>query len=163
MLPLRYIGYAVVLEEVPDEISLAFNISGCPHRCEGCHSQHLWKYEGILLSKDIESVIDKYKDYISCVCFMGGDQNIEELFQLCLLVKSKYDLKTCIYSGRDISEIDLFRDLVISGYLDYLKIGRYEKDLGGLNKPTTNQKMYQISNCNIEDITHIFWRKENGR
>ena len=66
---------------------------------------------------------------------------MEELFQLCLLVKSKYGLKTCIYSGRDISEIDLFRDLVISGYLDYLKIGRYKKDLGGLNRSTTNQKI----------------------
>ena len=158
MLPLRYQGYAVVLEEVPDEISLAFNISGCPHRCEGCHSQHLWKYEGILLSKDIESVIDRYKDYISCVCFMGGDQNINELEELCRLIKIKYQLKICIYSGEDT--IEKFKSLINNGLLNYLKIGRYNKTLGGLDCKNTNQKIYKIKDKQMQNITYKFQKKE---
>ena len=85
--PLKYISYAIIFQEVPNEITLAFNISGCPHHCEGCHSQYLWDYEGDnLLPINMINVINKYKNYITCVCFMGGDQNIEELTEA---------LKTC--------------------------------------------------------------------
>lgn len=154
MLPLRYQGYAIVLEEVPDEITLAFNISGCPHHCDGCHSQHLWEYKGNLLNDDLEPIIEQYKDYISCVCFMGGDQNIEELEKSCLLVKKKFHLKTCIYSGKDT--IDIFQNIIYSNILDYLKIGKYIEEKGGLNQITTNQKMYKIEVNRIWDITAKF-------
>ena len=49
--PLRYDGAAVVFSEVPDEISLAISITGCPRRCPGCHSEYLWEYHGNLLLK----------------------------------------------------------------------------------------------------------------
>lgn len=156
MLPLRYQGYAIVLEEVPNEISLAFNISGCPHHCDGCHSQNLWEYKGNLLSEDIIPIIELYKDYISCVCFMGGDQNIEELKTLCSIVKQKYQLKICIYSGED--KLDIFQEIIHDNNLDYLKLGRYIKEKGGLNKSTTNQIMYKIQKDNIWNITSIFQR-----
>ena len=156
MLPLKYQGYAIVMEEVPNEISLAFNISGCPHLCDGCHSKNLWEYKGDLLSKDIEQIIDGYKDYISCVCFLGGDQNIEELTRLCQLVKKK-SLKVCIYSGED--NIDKFKKLISNNQLDYLKIGHYDKTLGGLDSRKTNQKMYQINYLNLKDITYMFQRR----
>lgn len=154
MLPLRYQGYAIVLEEVPNEISLAFNISGCPYHCDGCHSQHLWEYKGNLLSEDIIPIIEKYKNYISCVCFMGGDQNIEELILLCKKIKDDYNLKTCLYSGKDGLKFYTY------DWLDYLKVGRYDKKLGGLNNPTTNQRMYQFINNEVKDITCLFWRKK---
>ena len=144
------------MEEVPNEISLAFNISGCTHHCDGCHSKNLWEYKGDLLSKDIEQIIDGYKDYISCVCFLGGDQNIEELTELCQLVKKK-SLKVCIYSGED--NIDKFKKLISNNQLDYLKIGHYDKTLGGLDSRKTNQKMYQINYLNLKDITYMFQRR----
>ena len=34
---------SVVFLEIPDEICCAINISNCPHRCDGCHSQYLRK------------------------------------------------------------------------------------------------------------------------
>ena len=46
---LKYINYDIVFQEVPNEISLVFNISGCPHKCEGCHSKYLWEYTGNLI------------------------------------------------------------------------------------------------------------------
>jgi len=41
------------------------------------------------------------------------------------------------YSGKEnlSSEIDL-------NYFDYIKIGPYKEELGGLDKPTTNQRLY---------------------
>lgn len=158
MLPLKYMGFAIVLEEVPNEISLAFNISGCPHHCEGCHSQHLWEYKGDLLREDFQSIVEQYKEYISCICFMGGDQNMEELEELCLIAKNKYNLKTCVYSGED--NINMFQKMICDNALDYLKVGKYIKDKGGLNKATTNQRMYQIEVNNIWDITTKFQKIE---
>ena len=118
---LKYLGYSVVMQEVPDEISLVFNISGCPHHCEGCHSEFLWDYKGDYLSDDLERVINEYSGLITCVCFMGGDQNIEELESYLKTVKD-LGLKTCVYSGSDDQSI--FNDCM--KYLDWLKIGSYD-------------------------------------
>ena len=83
---LKYLGYSIVFQEVPDEVTLAINISGCPHKCEGCHSKYLWEYEGNYISDDLVKLIEKYKGLITCVCFMGGDQNQKELTDLLILV-----------------------------------------------------------------------------
>lgn len=149
---LKYISYSVVCEEVPDEISLVINISGCPHKCEGCHSKYLWNYTGQYISDNIDAILNIYSDYITCVCFMGGDQNIDELFMLCKKIKNRYKLKTCVYSGLD--DIHVFDRHMNKKLIDYLKIGRYIQELGGLDSDKTNQRMYRISDGSIEDITY---------
>lgn len=150
---LKYTHYVVTFQEVPDEISLVFNVSGCPHHCEGCHSQYLSEYIGDYISDDIDLVLKKYDKLISCVCFMGGDQNVDELHSLLAKVK-KYGLKTCLYSGEsDINKVNSLFDV-----LDYLKIGPYIKELGGLDSSKTNQRFYIVSNNNLTDITYRFWR-----
>lgn len=140
--PLKYASYAIVMQEVPDEISIAFNISGCEHKCEECHSKYLWQYTGNYLSTDIKQRIDEYKTLISCVCFMGGEQNIDELYNLCKFVKQNYNIKTCIYSGA--SSIDKFTKFINDSVLDYIKIGKYKPECGGLDNPKTNQKMFKV-------------------
>lgn len=152
---LKYTHYDIVFQEVPNEVTLVFNISGCPYRCKGCHSQYLWDYIGNDVRQDIGDVISKYKELITCVCFMGGDQNIVELQELLMMVKDIYKLKTCIYSGND--NLNTFSELV--EYLDYLKIGRYIEELGGLGSDYTNQKFYGIDHCNynkLTDLTNLF-------
>ena len=94
---LKYDGYSIVMQEVPNEVSLAINISGCPHKCEGCHSTYLWEYNGEYLTDDINTLLDKYSDLITCVCFMGGDQNQEDLL-FCLKEVKARNLKTCLYT-----------------------------------------------------------------
>lgn len=143
--PLKYISYAIVFQEVPNEITLAFNISGCSYHCEGCHSQYLWEYEGDnLLPINMINIINKYKDYITCVCFMGGDQNIEELTEALKTCKN-LGYKTCLYSGASEVSIKILK------YLDWLKLGKYDKKLEsnnhiehGVKLATTNQHMYKI-------------------
>lgn len=152
MKKLKYLGSAIVFQEVPNEISLAINISGCPYKCKGCHSSYLWEYKGRYVSDDIEDLINCH-DGITCVCFMGGDQNEQELNTLIDFVHSK-GLKVCLYTGRDDIPSNIRN-------LDYIKIGHYSDDLGGLNSPTTNQRFYFVcGNNNYIDKTQMF-RKES--
>lgn len=137
---LKYAGYDVVFQEVPREISLAIDVTNCPYRCRGCHSPYLQEDIGNYISDDLEQLLDKHEGLISCVCFMGGDQNKEDLKNLLSFVRSK-GLKTCLYTGT--GQIEMVADLL--QYLDYIKIGPYIESLGGLNSPTTNQKMYHIT------------------
>lgn len=152
-LPLKYQGYTIALQEVPDEISLAFNISGCTHRCPDCHSKYLWEYKGCYLGEDLLKVLSIYKDYISCVCFMGGDQNLEELYDLCEKVKSE-GLKVCVYSGAN--DIKIFKGFIHNSIIDYIKIGSYKQEYGGLDSTNTNQKMYKVVDTTVLDITDQF-------
>jgi anaerobic ribonucleoside-triphosphate reductase activating protein len=151
---LKYLGYSIVFQEVPDEVTLAINISGCPHKCEGCHSKYLWEYEGNYISDDLESLIEKYKGLITCVCFMGGDQNQQELLELLIKVH-QYKLKTALYTGADFLSCLSIR---ILGNLDYCKIGHYDQIHGGLNNTNTNQRMLKWNwNTNRwDDITYKF-------
>ena len=148
--PLKYIGYAIVFQEVYNETTLAFSISGCPYHCNGCHSQYLWEYEGDNLIENMKQIINKYDGYITCVCFMGGDQNMNELIEA-LQICSGIGLKTCVYSGS--SDISKFKDAL--PYLDWLKLGKYEEGLKannhiehGVRLATSNQHMYRITHEN---------------
>ena len=149
---LKYISTCVALQEVPDEISLIINVSGCPHKCEGCHSQYLWEYKGNYLIDDLRQILDERGQYISCVCLMGGDYNVTELNQALDLIKSM-GYKTCIYLGCNYIPPKLQP-------VDYLKIGSYKKNLGGLDKLTTNQRFYKNINGQYVDITYVFQTKE---
>lgn len=164
---LKVLSHTIVFQEVPNEVSLALNISGCPHHCEGCHSPELAEDVGVELLPELKKLVAEYKPFITCVCFMGGDQNLGQLKDAIKIVRAE-GLHTAIYTGLDSLDpfIKSFKDddqeIELTDYIDFLKIGHYDKSLGGLSSPTTNQKMY----CFIgetEDITWWFQRKkENG-
>lgn len=144
--PLKYISYAIVFQEVPNEITLAFNISGCPHHCKGCHSQYLWEYEGDNLLENMENIIKQYNNYITCVCFMGGDQNMYEL-GLALKYCKRMGYKTCVYSG--LNDVRCFK--LLFPLLDWIKIGKYDESMKsnnhieyGVKLATTNQHLYKV-------------------
>lgn len=161
---LLYDGYDVVFQEVPDEVALTFNITGCPHRCPGCHSEYLWEYHGDKLTDDIDRLLDKYDGLITAVCLMGGDYNLQQLCEVFEHVH-KRGLKTCLYTGADsIDELcdhsaRILRRLMQS--LDYLKLGHYDKELGGLSSFITNQVMWRKrdgrNSIQWDDITYKFW------
>lgn len=150
---LKYIpeDISVTFAEIPDEICLCINISNCPHRCPGCHSQYLQKDIGSELTEDILSDIINKNKGVTCVVFMGGDSDKESLKNFGAFIKSK-NLKSAWYSGESSLSIDNYRES-----FDYIKVGPYIKELGPLNVKTTNQRMYSLNN-NTEDITYKFWR-----
>lgn len=153
---IKYSNYQVVFQEVPDEISLVFNITNCPYRCKGCHSEFLQQDIGNYLENDIERIIKQYEGMITCICLMGGDHDIDSLSSVLNTIK-KYNTKACLYSGCD--DLSKFSDLI--GKIDYLKVGSYKEKLGGLSSSTTNQRFYRIQNGDLIDITARFQKKES--
>lgn len=158
---LKFKGYTVTAQEVPEELSIVVNISGCTHHCPGCHSEYLWDNDGAQpLFDNLPTILSKYKDLTTCFCFMGGDWDQEDLLKCIKYVKEiAPKLKLCLYSGYD-SCADIWKVLP---YLNYVKIGHYDESQGGLSSRTTNQRMYKVSpeDLKVDDITYYFWRKPN--
>ena len=72
---LKYVGFDIVFREIPDETTLAINISNCPCHCNGCHSSYLAGDVGeVLTITRIEKLINENKG-ITAICFMGGDND----------------------------------------------------------------------------------------
>ena len=65
------------------------------------------------------------------------------------IIKS-FNLKTAIYSGLDILSPELL------ALLDYYKLGKYIKELGGLSKETTNQKLYKNYDIGSPKLVYNF-------
>ena len=72
---------------------------------------------------------------------MGEGQNPVQLREA-LQIGRCHGLKTCLYSGCE--NVESFRDLL--PLLDYLKLGEYQPDRGGLDSPNTNQRFYRVVN-----------------
>ena len=136
---MRYYKKEIVLQEVPGEISLCYFICGCPLHCQGCHSAFTWNENAghILDPWDYINTLERYRGYISCVLFMGGEWHEEELTGLLHAARIR-NLNTCLYTGLENISTQLKSELT------YLKTGPWISALGGLNAPATNQKMIQI-------------------
>lgn len=147
---LKYVDTQVTFAEVPDEITLCINISNCPCHCEGCHSAYLAEDIGKPLKWDNLNALVHINSGITCVAFMGGDASPTDVDYLASKVKN-LGLKTCWYSGRS----ELSPDIKLYNF-DYIKLGPYIASKGGLNKPDTNQRFYQIVNRQMIDITSKF-------
>ena len=102
-----------------------------------------------------EDVLDKLindNKGITCIGFMGGDNNPKEVVRLSMYVKEKYpNLHTGWYSGREVFPLH-------HGTFDYIKLGPWKEECGPLTSKTTNQVMYMkvdggIDNPIFVDIT----------
>ncbi|MDG6267027.1 anaerobic ribonucleoside-triphosphate reductase activating protein [Glaesserella parasuis] len=146
MKQLRFISEQIVWQEVPNETSLAFLISGCPLGCKGCHSIESWKLgSGQILSEIyLQQRLAQYQGLISCVLFMGGEWLPELLLQRLQLVRQS-GLKTCLYTGLELEQLPQ----EILAMLDYVKTGRWIAELGGLNCITTNQRFINLQTAEV--------------
>jgi len=166
---LKYTEAKVVTAEIPDEITLAINISGCPCNCEGCHSSYLAEDTGTPLTREeLHSLTLKHRG-ISCISFMGGDADPKYINWLAaslrvIAVLNEQNFKIAWYSGRS----ELSSDIDLDNF-DYIKLGPYIKEKGPLNSKTTNQKFYEVERlkepakdgnviAGLKDITYKFWK-----
>lgn len=193
---MKYYNYQVTTSEIPDEITLCINLTNCPIHCADCHSKFLWEDVGVELTKEELYRILNENSGISCICFMGGDADYEGLARLFSSVfewvtaktstnghpvnstrPPTRELKVALYSGRSTVQDLLDRAGVWIKTIDYIKVGPYIKELGPIDKKSTNQRLYKISSfsswnlatkkvgdslervCGF-DITHKFWNKE---
>lgn len=162
---LKYVDAKVVFQEVPDEITLAINISNCPCHCKGCHSSYLAEDIGTPLDEDSVVELLLNNKGITCIAFMGGDSDPEYINWLASIMRDMNDsepgnwadVKIAWYSGRQ----ELSPDIDLRNF-DYIKLGPYIEEKGPLSSRTTNQVMLQIDNSYgkpiTKDITSRFWK-----
>ena len=150
---LRYTNTDIVFQEIPDEVTLAINISGCPCRCPGCHSPQLWGDVGAELdTRALTALVAPYAGGITAVAFMGGDADPGRINRLAMSLRRYFPkLKTAWWSGRArlAPQIDLAN-------FNYIKLGPYLAHLGPLRSPSTNQRLYRVVSGALHDITHCY-------
>ena len=148
---------SVVIEEIPDCVTLAVEISNCQGNCIGCHSPFLKTDIGEELT---ESVIDSLladNFGVDCFLFLGEGKDPARLLALAEYVRSR-GVASALYSGRTRGEDEFYR------VFDYVKVGPYIEEFGPLNSRTTNQRLYRVQMDEsgapqIKDITSKFWRR----
>lgn len=136
---MRYACHTVGTLEVPGELSLIYTITGCPLRCRGCHSADLRSpVAGRPLEKaGFVAELQRYQGLATCVCFLGGEWEPDELIER-LREAHAWGYKTCLYTGRGMVDDE------IAAELDYVKLGPFVPELGGLDTPGTNQRFLDL-------------------
>ena len=154
---IKYVNTEIGYREFPDEITLLINISGCPNHCPGCHSTYLWEDIGEELTTDVLDELISKNSAITCIGFMGGDQDPKQVIELSKYIREKYPkLHIGWYSGNTVFPL-------YHGVFDYIKLGPYIEEKGPIDKPTTNQRLYlkvngDYLNASFVDITEkAFW------
>ena len=149
---------SVVLEEIPDRVSLAVDISNCPGDCPGCHSPFLKQDIGEELTEQIIDALVADNFGVNCFLFLGEGRDAASLLRLAGHVRA-LGLQAALYSGRPELEDEIWEAF------DYVKTGPFVAALGPLNEPTTNQRLYRRiraagGKSSFEDITSRLWRKK---
>lgn len=138
---MKYLSARLVFQEVPDETSVAFLVTGCPLRCPGCHSADAWSARRgtELTSTVIDRWIADSRGLLTCAVFLGGEWEAAALGDLLRHARGR-GLRTCLYTGLDFD--DLPEGLL--PHLDYLKFGPWIAARGGLDSPETNQRFIEL-------------------
>lgn len=160
---LKYLNTQVTFAEVPDEITLCINITGCKNGCKNCHSSYLAQDIGTELTFNEIRKLVKKNSGVSCIALMGGDAEPKRINDLASFIMHHYSLKVAWYSGRQ----ELSKDIDL-GNFDYIKLGPYKEEFGPLNSRTTNQRFYRVYRrvisglaiYELEDETYKFWKHE---
>jgi anaerobic ribonucleoside-triphosphate reductase activating protein len=109
------------------------------------------------LLESFTDILQLYLNYAECVCFLGEGANTsaeQEEFQKMVRIIQKHHLKTCLYSGRD-TEIEEWMKI-----FDFIKLGSYREEFGGLDSITTNQMFFEKYENGYVNQTHLFWQSD---
>lgn len=153
----KYHNFDVVFAELPGEVTLAINLTGCPNRCPGCHSPHLRADAGRVLDEpELRALLGRYGSSVTCLCLMGGDAEPSQVARLAGVARQAMPhLRVGWYSGRD-----RLPEGIAPQAFDYIKLGGWVEALGPLSSPATNQRMYRVgADGALTDITERFRRR----
>lgn len=136
-------------------------VSGCSHKCEGCHNPETWNTEsGIPFDKKaLKEIYEELgHDYIDGLTLSGGDplheKNVNDIYDLVSKIKDDFGDKTIwIYTGysydslkKDDSPTGLIRKKILDK-CDVLVDGKFEKQLFSEEYPyagSTNQRIIKL-------------------
>lgn len=131
---------------------------GCPHRCKGCHNPETWNFEGE--DTDNKKAVEKIKDLIikndikRNLSVLGGEplapQNIKDAIYLLKEIKKTYpEIKTYLWTGYTIEEINKFDNKDFLNYVDVLIEGRFieeQRDISLKLRGSKNQRILYKEN-----------------
>lgn len=147
-------------------------LSGCSHKCPGCHNQITWDPNDGLLFDDAakKEIFDQLdKNYISGITFSGGDPlheaNYEEVGKLIQEIRENFPKKTIwMYTGYTWESIQAFDPRrAIVNQVDVLVDGPFIKNLLDVNYPwagSTNQRVILVQDTLNDNGNLHLWQKE---
>lgn len=147
-----------VLSIIPDTIvdgprmRTSIYLSGCFHRCKGCHNPESWRLENGKDMENSEIIKEIRKSDHGRITITGGDglcyQYRELLGFLKELKKEIPEVNIWLYTGYTWEElIDDEDRKEILGYLDVLVDGKFEESLKSkdcLFRGSTNQRLIMV-------------------
>ncbi len=127
-------------------------LSGCEHRCPGCHNPVTWDIDGGLeFDAAAKEELFTYLSfaYISGITFSGGDplhhKNRKEVGELILEIRNKFPEKTIwLYTGYEYEEV---KDLEFLGEIDVIVDGLFVEKLKDSKlkwKGSSNQRVIDV-------------------
>lgn len=130
-------------------------ISGCGHRCPGCHNEWMWDYSiGKPLEESWKEVImGVWHEYCQGLTIGGGDPlmrdegDLQEIKEYIKRYRKVFPTKDIwLYTGYDLEEMsDLQKE--VCGMCDVVCTGRYVEELKDLSLPfrgSSNQHLYNV-------------------
>ena len=147
-----------------DGLRVVLWVSGCSHRCLGCHNPQTWSASsGIEFDDSAKQEIFEQldKNYISGITFSGGDpllqENRNQVTALAKEIKQRYKDKTVwIYTGFNYEDI---KDLEVLNYTDVLCDGKFVLEKRDVKTPwvgSTNQRVIDVqkTKCAEKIVLH---------
>ena len=144
-----------------DGLRVVLFVSGCQHKCVGCHNKITWDCNGGIefdqqSKEEIYEQLDK--DYISGITLTGGDPlyrtNLIDILNLVTDIKEKYKDKTIwLYTGFTLGQLinseteDEFIRYSILNKIDVLVDGLYIEELKDTSYKwagSTNQRVIDV-------------------
>ena len=135
-----------------DGLRVVLWVSGCSHKCKGCHNPITWDPKcGLEFDESARNEIftELDKDYVSGITFSGGDPlhpaNVVEVTELAATIRQIYPHKTIwLYTGYLWDEV---KYLDIVQYVDILIDGKFMEELKDNNlhwKGSSNQNVIDV-------------------
>lgn len=110
-------------------------LSGCSHRCKGCHNPETWDFNGGKeFDGDAKEELFSYLalPYIDGITISGGDpmDSYEDVLGLILEIKDKFPSKTIwVYTGYTLEQLIETSKEAILDHIDVLVDGEYVEEL----------------------------------
>lgn len=133
-------------------VRVALFVSGCSHRCVGCHNPESWDaFSGKEFTDEtfekLVTLLDR--DYVDGITLSGGDplmlSNRKEITNLCKKLKQRLPNKTIwVYTGYYFEEL---QTLEVINYIDVLVDGPFKLDLRDVSlafRGSSNQRVIDV-------------------
>ena len=135
-------------------VRISLFVSGCTHRCKGCHNPEGWDFcHGTKYTKETESEIIEAlaKPWVSGLSLLGGEpfdqSDIEELVSLVMKAKTLYPTKDIwVWTGY---EFDQIKTSPLIRYCDVAVTGKFileQRDISDNNRwrGSRNQRVLAV-------------------